>query len=72
MIHVFVPNRHSMDMRPYNEYRQFTLNPEGGACSNVTLFDDRQQKNSECHELRTWKQSPLYSDHVLSLSLTKE
>ncbi len=56
-VHVFVPNRHGMDlsvrcMRPYDEYRQFTLNPEGGARSNATLFDNRQQKNSECRELR--------------------
>ncbi|KAI2663377.1 Transposon Ty3-G Gag-Pol polyprotein [Labeo rohita] len=37
-------------MWPYNEYRQFTLNPERGAHSNATLllFDNRQQKNSEC------------------------
>ncbi len=53
-VHVFVPNRHSTDlsvrcMRPYDEYRQFTPNPEGGAHSNATLFDNRQQKkNSEC------------------------
>ncbi len=39
-------------MRPYKEYRQFTPNPEGGARSNTTLFDNRQQKNSDCHELR--------------------
>ncbi len=50
-IHVFVQNRHGM--RPYNEYRQFTPNPERGARSNAMLFDNRQQKNSECHELRT-------------------
>ncbi len=35
-VHVFVPNRHVTDisvpcMRPYDEYRQFTPNPEGGA-----------------------------------------
>ncbi len=54
-------------MRPYNEYRQFTPNPEGGARSNATLFN-HQQKNSECCELRTWKQSPLDSDHVLILN----
>ncbi len=24
-----------------------------GDCSNATLFDNRQQKNSECRELRT-------------------
>ncbi len=51
-VHVFVSNRHSTGisvrcMRPYDEYRQFTPNPEGGACSNATLFDNRQQKNSE-------------------------
>ncbi len=83
-VHVFVPNCHGMDlsvrcMRPYDEYRQFTLNPEGGAQSNATLFDNCQQKNSECRELRTWKQSPLetVSDHVriltrLSHGLTKD
>ncbi len=52
-VHVFVPNRHGTGisvrcMMPYDEYRQFTLNPEGGARSNATLFDNRQQKNSEC------------------------
>ncbi len=45
-VHVFVPNRHGTGisvrcMRPYDEYRQFTPNPEGGARSH-------QQKNSEC------------------------
>ncbi len=40
-VHVFVSNRHGTGIsvrctRPYNEYRQFTLNPEGGAQSNVT------------------------------------
>ncbi len=35
-------------MRLYGEYRQFNPNPEGGARSNATLFDNRQQKNSEC------------------------
>ncbi len=45
-VHVFIPNRHDTDlsvrcMRPYNEYRQFTPNPEGGARSNATLFDNR-------------------------------
>ncbi len=49
-VHVFVLNRHSTDisvgcMRPYYEYRQFTLNPEGGTHSNAILFDNRQQKN---------------------------
>ncbi len=38
-------------------------NPEGGARSNATLFDNRQQKNSKCRELRAWKQSPVNSDH---------
>ncbi len=57
-VHVFVPKRHGTDlsvrcMRPYDEYRQFTPNPEGCARSNITLFDNRhrQQKNSECCEL---------------------
>ncbi len=57
-------------MRPYDEYRQFTPNPEWGARSNATLFDNRQQKISECCELHTWKQSPLDSDHVLILILS--
>ncbi len=67
MAHVFVPNIgfSVRCMRPYDEYRLFTPNPEGGARSNATLFDNRQEKNSECRELRTWKQSPLDSDqHV--------
>ncbi len=56
-VHVFVTSRHGMGlsvrcMRPYDEYRQFTPNPEGGARSNATLFDNPQQKNSEYHELR--------------------
>ncbi len=78
MTPLFVPNRHGMDisvrcMWPYDEYSQFTPNPEGGARSNATLFDNRQQKNSKCRDLRTWKQSPLDSDHLLILnaSLTK-
>ncbi len=37
-------------MMPYDEYRQFTPIPEGGAHSNTTLFDNRQQKNSECQQ----------------------
>ncbi len=54
-VHVFVPNCHGTGisvqcMRPYDEYRQFTPNPEEGARSTATLFDNRQQKNSECHE----------------------
>ncbi len=57
-IHVFIPNRLGTDisvrrMWPYNKYMQFTLNPEGSARSNATLFDNRQQQNSECHELHT-------------------
>ncbi len=55
-------------MRPFDEYRQFTPNPEGGARNNATLFDNCQQKNSECPELRTWKQIPLDCDHVLILN----
>ncbi len=74
-VHVFVLNRHGTEllvrcMRPYDEYRQFTPNPEEGTRSNATLFDNRQrqQKNSECRELRAWKQSPLDSDHVLIMN----
>ncbi len=58
-VHVFVPNRHDTDLsvrciRPCDEYRQFTPNPEGGTSSNAMLFDNhqRQQKNSECSEFR--------------------
>ncbi len=60
-------------MRLYSEYRQFAPNPEEGAYSNATLFDNRQQKNSKFRELRAWKQSPLDRDHVLILnaSLTR-
>ncbi len=58
-------------MRLYDEYRQFTPNPEGGARSTATLFDNRQQKkNSEYLELRTWKQSHLDSEHVLILNVS--
>ncbi len=47
-VHVFVPNRHGTGipvryMRPYDEYRHFPPNPEGGASSNATLFDNCQQ-----------------------------
>ncbi len=70
---VFIPNRHGTDlsvrcMRPYEEYRQFTPNSNGGAHSNAALFENRQQKNSKFRELCTWKQSPLNSDHVLILN----
>ncbi len=54
-------------MMPYNEYRQVPP-PNQKGCSNATQFDNRQQKNSEYHELRAWKQSPLDSDHVLILN----
>ncbi len=68
-VHVFVTNRHITDLSvrcvsPYNKYRQYTPNPEGDARSNATLFKNRQQKNSR----RTWKQSPLDSDHVVILN----
>ncbi len=77
-VHVFVPKCHGTDLsvrciRPYDEYRQFTPNPEGVACGNTMLFDYRQcqQKNSECRELCAWKQSPLDSDVlILNASLT--
>ncbi len=54
-------------MRPYDKYREFTPNPEGGARSNAMLFDNhqRQQKNSESRELHTW-------DHVLILNAFQE
>ncbi len=71
MVNVFVPNGTELSVRckrPYDEYRKFTPNPEGGTCSNATLLDNCQQKNRESHELRVWKQSPLDSDHVLILS----
>ncbi len=63
--------RHLGSVHEALEYRQFT-HPEGGPRSNTTLFDNLHQNNSECHELRTWKQSPLDSDHVqiLNVSLT--
>ncbi len=42
------------------------------AHSNATLVDNRQrqQKNSERHELHAWKQSPPDSDHVLILNVS--
>ncbi len=54
-VHVFVPNHHGTGisvrcMMPYDKYRQFPPNPEGGARNNATLFDNRQQKNSECQQ----------------------
>ncbi len=49
---------------------QFTPIQEGGARSNTKLFENRQQKNSECRELRAWKQSTLNSDHVLILNVS--
>ncbi len=57
-VHVFVLNRDGTGnsvqcMTPYDEFRQFTANPEGGTRSNATLFDNRLQKNSERRELRT-------------------
>ncbi len=54
-------------MRQYDEYRQLSPNPEGGAHSNATLFNNHQQNNSEWRELHTWKQSPLDRDHVLTI-----
>ncbi len=72
-VYVFAPNRHGTDfsvrgMRPYDEHRQFIPNPEEGAYSNATLFDNRQQKNSESRELCASKQSPLDSDYMLILN----
>ncbi len=73
-IHIFVPNHHGTDLSVDDEALQriqaIHPNPEGGTRSNATLFDNRQQNNSECRELRTWKQSALDSDHVLNASLT--
>ncbi len=51
----------------YNEYRQFTLDPEGGAHSNATLFDNRQQKNRWIPCVVHLKTKPT-SDHVLILN----
>ncbi len=75
-VHVFVPNRHGMDilvrcMRPYDEYRQFTPNPEWGTQSNATLFDNcqrasRRTANAESCALEN--KAPLDSDHVLILN----
>ncbi len=55
-VHVFIPNRHGTCIsvrciRPYDECRQFTPNPEEGARSNATLFDNSQLKNSECQRM---------------------
>ncbi len=71
-IHVFVPNRHSTDlsvrcMRPYNEYRQFTLNPEEGAAvmQRCLITASRRTENAMSYAL---KHIPLDSDHVLILN----
>ncbi len=52
-VHVFVPNRHGTGisvrcMMPYDEYRQFPPQSRRGHCSSATVFDNHQQKNSEC------------------------
>ncbi len=71
-IHVFGPNSHGTGvsvrcMRPYNEYRQFTpiqkLAP--AVMQRCLITSSRRTANAE---LRTWKQSPLDSDHVLILN----
>ncbi len=56
MVHVFVPNRRGTGisvwcMGPYDEFRQFTFNPDGGTRSYATLFDNHQQKNSESQRM---------------------
>ncbi len=56
-------------MRPYDEYRQFTLNPEVMQCCLITA-SRRTGNASKCCELPTWKQSPLDSDHVLILNVS--
>ncbi len=75
MVHVFVSNRRSTDlsarcMRPYDEYRQFIPNPEGGAHSNATLFDNRQQTNSKSHECTLENKPPRHHVLILNASLT--
>ncbi len=74
-VHVFVPKCHGTDLsvrciRPYDEYRQFTPNPEGVACSDTMLFDYRQcqQKNSECPWVVRLKTKPTRQWHVLILN----
>ncbi len=57
-VHVFVPNHHGNGHlgsvhEALRRIQAIHPNPEGGAHSNATLFDNRQQKNSECRELRT-------------------
>ncbi len=47
---------------------QFTPNPEGGARSNATLFDNRQQKNSEC---QPWHRGAVLMFGSLYFILTK-
>lgn len=43
---------------------------EGDAAMQHGLITSRQQKNSKWRELRIWKQSPLDSDHVLTLNVS--
>ncbi len=57
-VHVFVPNRHGTGisvrcMRPYKQIQAIHTQSRRGARSNATLFDNCQQKNSECRELST-------------------
>ncbi len=62
-VHVFVPNCHGTGisvrcMRPYEEYRQFTPNPEGGAAvmQRCLRTASASRRTANAHELRTWKQ----------------
>ncbi len=55
-------------MRPYNEYRQFTPIQKGVPTVMQHCLITTSRRTGECHELRTWKQSPLDSDHVLILN----
>ncbi len=59
MVHVLVPNRHGTVRAPRFGAWGLTVNTgnsppiqKGAPRSNATLFDNRQQKNSECCELR--------------------
>ncbi len=52
-VHVFVPNHHGTDlavqcMRPYDDYRQFTPNPEGAPA----VMQGRLITASQCRKLR--------------------
>ncbi len=71
-IHVFVPNRHGTDisfrcMKSYNEFRQFTLDPEEGVRSNERCLITASRRTVNAVSC-TLENKALDSDHVLILN----